>query len=104
MVLKAIQELSDKNYQEYYWRGYDQSVVRVPWELYESLLNGSKLALNVNAGKSVFGDWDDRIVVLGERFACLLDTTDAEIEAILTSTEMAQIRAEAKFILTGLGY
>ena len=103
MVLEAIQELSDKDYQEYCWRGYDQSVMCVPEELYESLFNGSKFAFNVNAGKSVFGGWDDRIMALGERFACLLDTTDGEIEAILTSAEMAQIRTEAKLILTGLG-
>ena len=98
-VLEALQELSDKDFQDYYWMGRDQSVMCVPEELCHSLLFGSNLSLNVKAGRPVFGHWDARIMAVGESFCDLVEKTSGDVEAILVASEMRHIRAEAQSIL-----
>ena len=98
-VLAALRELSDKEFQDYYWMGRDQSVMCVPEELCHSMLFGSNLSLNVKAGRPVFAPLDARIMALGEAFCDLVDKTSGDVEAILASSEMGQIRTEAQSIL-----
>jgi hypothetical protein len=102
IVLEALAELSDQEFQEYYWMGRDQSVVCVPEELCHSMLFSSNLSLNVKAGRSVFGTWDVRIIALAERFCDLVDETSGNVEAILAAPEMSQIRVEARSVLDGM--
>lgn len=101
-VLAALRELSDKDFQDYFWMGRDQSVMCVPEELCNSMLFGSNLSANVKAGRAVFGSWDARIMALGEAFCDLVDKTSGDVEAILASFEMSQIRTEAQSILDGM--
>ena len=102
IVLEALEELSDKGFQEYYWMGRDQSVVCVPEELCHSILFSSNLSLNFKSGRPVFGHWDARIMALAERFCDLVDVTSGDAEAMLAAAEMEQIRAEAQSILDGI--
>ncbi|WP_428682728.1 hypothetical protein [Sphingopyxis sp.] len=102
IVLEALEELSDKDFQEYYWMGRDQSVMCVPEELCHSMLFSSNLSLNVKAGRSVFGHWDARIMALAERFCDLVERTSGDVEAMLAAAEMNQIRTEAQSILNGM--
>lgn len=102
IVLEALAELSDKEFQEYYWMGRDQSAMCVPEELCHSMLYSSNLSLNVKAGRSVFGHWDARIIALAERFCDFVDAACGDVEVMLAGAEMEEIRAEAQSILESI--
>lgn len=104
ILLESLQELSDRNWQEYYWRGMDKNVVCEPVELYESLLNGSGLSRHVklkNFPNGIPNDYQ-KVLDIGNKFFELIDRNEYDVEAILSDTEMNEIRNEASNILRQL--
>lgn len=104
LIIQCLRELSNKDWQEHYWMGLDKNVVREPVEIYESLVNGSKLSQYVKLGKIVFGDsgTDKRILKVADRFFDLIENSDCDVDRIISALEMAEIRKDSNEILNSL--
>lgn len=100
-ITNALEELCDEGRQQTIWLGADPEIVVLPWEVHYDLLSGSHFSLIKSLGGDpvISKDIDIALEIISNKFANLIDKCEEDVELIINSSEMIEIRFLATDIL-----
>lgn len=102
IVVSALRELSDRDYQLRVWTGSDaRGEMSSPEECIARLFDDSNLNIALDAGEDIFGDAIDREIRMIQSLLTRIDFATNPYR-IIEDPLMAQVREHASFALRAL--